>query len=174
MALFDALLLVGARLGQPLMAEPQQLLEYLVFGLIPAAWSPARRPSAALLQRRASPARAQDAGDDHHASPAATVDSRADDPLSTCSAQAVLEVVVAPHCFGCARARALATEVAARYPTLDVWIVDLAQPESVAPPGLVAIPAYVLNGRLIFTGNPTPDALARVLSMAGASDSAIV
>jgi hypothetical protein len=39
---------------------------------------------------------------------------------------------------------------------------------------LVAIPAYVLNGRLIVTGNPTPDALARVLSLAGTSDSAIV
>jgi hypothetical protein len=165
MALFDALLLVAARPGQPLMAEPPQLLEYLAFGCVAAAWIPARHPSAALAQRRASGAGARDMGDDHRASPAAMVDGRADGQLSTRSVQAVLEVLVAPHCFGCARARVLAAEAAARYPSVDVRIVDLAQPESVAPPGLVAIPAYVLNGRLIFTGNPTPGALDRVLAL---------
>jgi Thioredoxin domain len=80
----------------------------------------------------------------------------------------VLEVVVVPHCLSCARARSLAATIAMRYPTLDVRVVDLAQPDVVAPPGIVAVPAYVLNGRVMFTGNPTPDALATVQSQAGA------
>jgi hypothetical protein len=166
MALLDTLLLVRAMPDRPLMAEPQQVLEYLAFGLVAAAWIQVRHPSVTFMQRRARPARAQTVGNDHHASPAATVDGPGDDQLSPHSTPAILEVVVAPHCFGCARARVLAAEVAARYPIVDVRIVDLAQPGSLAPPGLVAIPAYVLDGRLIFTGNPTPDALARTLSLA--------
>jgi hypothetical protein len=45
-----------------------------------------------------------------------------------------------------------------------VRVVDLAQPAVVAPPGIVAVPAYVLIGRVMFTGNPTPDALATVFT----------
>ena len=46
---------------------------------------------------------------------------------------------------------------------LDVRIVDLDMPDAQAPAGIVAIPAYVLDGRLLFTGNPTPWALFAAL-----------
>lgn len=78
----------------------------------------------------------------------------------------VLQVLIAPHCFGCDRARHLAAETQARFPGLTVRVVDLGQSAAPLPRGVVAVPAYVLDGRLLFTGNPTAEALARVLAKA--------
>jgi hypothetical protein len=78
----------------------------------------------------------------------------------------VLQVLIAPHCLGCARATKLAEEAQQRFPGLSVQVVDLDRSRAPLPLGVVAIPAYVLDGRLLFTGNPTGAALARVLAAA--------
>lgn len=75
----------------------------------------------------------------------------------------VLDVIVMAHCGSCARSRELASFVAGTHPDLVVRVVDLGDPGILPPPGLVAIPAYVLNGQIIFTGNPSSDMLVAAL-----------
>jgi hypothetical protein len=49
----------------------------------------------------------------------------------------------------------LAKEAAARYPTIVVRVIDLDQLEGGPPPDpVVAVPTYLLNGRVISLGNP--------------------
>jgi hypothetical protein len=78
----------------------------------------------------------------------------------------VLQVLIVPHCFGCERARQLAAEAQSRFPGLTVRVVDLEQSRAPLPTGVVAVPAYVLDGRLLFTGNPTAEALHQALTEA--------
>ena len=82
----------------------------------------------------------------------------------------VLEVLVAHHCFGCERAQHLAEAARTRFPNLTVRVVDLRHAAGPLPRGLVAVPAYVLNGRLLFTGNPTSDRLFAALAGADAAE----
>ncbi|MGH2367028.1 MAG: hypothetical protein ACRDI2_02425, partial [Chloroflexota bacterium] len=57
-------------------------------------------------------------------------------------------------------AQRLAQEAAARYPDLLVRVVDLEDGAGEAPPDhLVAVPTYVLDGRVISLGNPAPEGL---------------
>jgi hypothetical protein len=79
-----------------------------------------------------------------------------------------LDVYVAPDCFGCTEARRLASEVARRYPHVVVRVVDLEarlttpnRPLTPAevPVDVVAVPTYVLDGRVIALGNPAPEHL---------------
>ncbi len=70
----------------------------------------------------------------------------------------ILEIYVAPNCFGCETARDLASMVRAlAWPDLDVRLLDLSEPDIIIPPMVFAIPTYVLNGRVISLGNPEPD-----------------
>jgi|DewCreStandDraft_2_1066082.scaffolds.fasta_scaffold00475_36 hypothetical protein len=64
-----------------------------------------------------------------------------------------LEIVVAEECPGCAEARAIAAEIQARFPGLqvDVSALDSTRP---VPAKVVATPTYLLNGRVISLGNP--------------------
>jgi len=92
--------------------------------------------------------------------------------LGTVIDRPLLDVLIVPHCFGCERARHLAAETQGHFPELAVQVVDLEASQAPLPRGLIAVPAYVLNGRLLFTGNPTAEALRRALTTAGAvSDS---
>jgi hypothetical protein len=78
----------------------------------------------------------------------------------------VFEVVVAPHCFGCERALGLVAEVQQRFPGLVVRVVELKE-SSPPRPGVVAVPTYLLGGKVLFIGNPTLEALQRALTQAG-------
>lgn len=77
-----------------------------------------------------------------------------------------LEVLIVPHCFGCERAAHLTAEAQARFPGLAVRLVDLERFRAPLPAGVVAVPAYILNGRVLFTGNPTAEALHQALARA--------
>ena len=67
-----------------------------------------------------------------------------------------LEVFVAADCAACAAARRIAADVAYAAPDLVVRVIDIhAEPASV-PASVVAVPTYVLDGRLIHLGNPSP------------------
>ena len=137
----------------PVTVDSLQSLESLAFGLVLTAWMQARGPSSAPVGQVAPLQRGRRHGAPHECAPAR-------------HERTVLEGVVVPLCFSCARARNLAAEVAARYPALDVRVVDLGQPGVRVPRGIVAVPAYVL------TGNPTPGALTVALSLlrAGTND----
>jgi hypothetical protein len=50
-----------------------------------------------------------------------------------------------------------------RFPGLTVRVVDLERSTAPLPSGVVAVPAYVLDGQLLFTGNPTTEALHQAI-----------
>ena len=65
-----------------------------------------------------------------------------------------IDVYVAEHCFGCEEARHLALAAASRFAQLSVRIVDLEREPDARPESLVAVPSYVLDGKVISLGNP--------------------
>jgi alkyl hydroperoxide reductase subunit AhpF len=70
-----------------------------------------------------------------------------------------LEVYVSSHCLNCDEALRLAEEAAARYPHVVVRVVDLDLCGSSPPDPVVAVPTYVLNGRVVSLGNPYAEEL---------------
>jgi alkyl hydroperoxide reductase subunit AhpF len=72
----------------------------------------------------------------------------------------LLEVYVSSECSNCGEAVRLAAEAAARYPHVVVQVIDLEQLHRKPPPDqVVAVPTYVLEGRVVSLGNPYPDEL---------------
>ncbi len=70
----------------------------------------------------------------------------------------ILEIYVAPDCFGCEVARDLAGVVRGLgWPHLEVRLLDLSAPETIRPPAVFAVPTYLLDGRVISLGNPEQD-----------------
>jgi alkyl hydroperoxide reductase subunit AhpF len=70
-----------------------------------------------------------------------------------------LEVYVSSQCLNCDEAVRLAEEAAARYPNVAVRVVDLDLYGGPPPDPVVAVPTYVLNGRVVSLGNPYPEEL---------------
>ncbi len=71
-----------------------------------------------------------------------------------------LEVYVSTMCPNCGEAVRLAEEAAARYPDAVVRVIDLDQLDGRPPPDpVVAVPTYLLNGRVVSLGNPYPEEL---------------
>lgn len=79
------------------------------------------------------------------------------------AAMASLDVYVSRHCFGCPEALRLAEQAARRFPGLVVRVVDLEREPEARPDGLVAVPTYVLDGRVVALGNPRQRDLFRRL-----------
>ena len=70
-----------------------------------------------------------------------------------------LEVYVSSECMNCEDAVRLAEEAAARFPTAIVRVIDLGMQGSPPPDPVVAVPTYVLNGRVVSLGNPDSEEL---------------
>jgi hypothetical protein len=71
------------------------------------------------------------------------------------SIRRILEIYVAPDCFGCETACTLAGMVRALdWPDLEVRLLDLSSPGVTRPATVFAVPTYVLDGRVISLGNP--------------------
>jgi hypothetical protein len=67
----------------------------------------------------------------------------------------VLDIYVTTSCFGSDRARELADRVRAwRVPGVSVQVHDLADPGVVRPESVFAVPAFVIDGRLVSLGTP--------------------
>jgi len=89
--------------------------------------------------------------------------------------QRILDIYVAPDCFGCETARHLANTVRdLGLPNLEVRLLDLSAPNVIRPPAVFAVPTYILDGRVISLGNPEEDWLldqvAPPLPSPGAAD----
>ncbi len=69
-----------------------------------------------------------------------------------------LEVYVSSHCAGCGEAVRLAREAATHFPGMDVRLVDLDDGGEI-PEVVVAVPTYVMDGRVAWLGNPAPEEL---------------
>jgi alkyl hydroperoxide reductase subunit AhpF len=72
-----------------------------------------------------------------------------------------LEVYVSSQCLNCDEAVRLAEEAAALFPSVVVRVIDLDRDVDKGPPPdpVVAVPTYVLNGRVVSLGNPYPEEL---------------
>ena len=67
---------------------------------------------------------------------------------------------VSGECLNCGEAVRLAEEAAERYPSVVVRVIDLDELDGSAPPDpVVAVPTYLLNGRVVSLGNPYPEEL---------------
>jgi alkyl hydroperoxide reductase subunit AhpF len=75
-----------------------------------------------------------------------------------------LDVYVSGECLNCEEAVQLAEEAATRYPNVDVRVIDLDELDGNPPPEpVVAVPTYLLNGRVVSLGNPyAEDLFARL------------
>lgn len=78
----------------------------------------------------------------------------------------LLQIVVASHCFGCEEALRLYQEAIKTFPQISVDFIDIEQVEAKVPAGIFAVPSYLLNGVLLFTGNPAEAELFSALSAA--------
>ncbi len=77
-----------------------------------------------------------------------------------------LEIYVADCCYGCTEARALADSISTRFPGLQVEVISLAAPGTERPASVFAVPTYLLNGELLWLGNPRrEDAIAEIQSI---------
>ena len=76
----------------------------------------------------------------------------------------MLRIVIAGHCFGCEEAERLFHEIRNLLPHLRVELLDIGVEGAILPEGIVAVPAYVLNGETIFLGNPRIEELIEKLT----------
>ena len=76
-----------------------------------------------------------------------------------------LEIYVTDHCWSCEESRRLAAEVRASMRDVEVELVDLNSERR--PSHVFAAPTYVLDGKVIFLGNPHWEALQQKLTAAG-------
>jgi alkyl hydroperoxide reductase subunit AhpF len=75
-----------------------------------------------------------------------------------------LDVYVSSECPNCGEAVPLAEEAAVRYPNIVVRVIDLDQLDGNPPPDpVVAVPTYLLDGRVVSLGNPHPEELFALL-----------
>ena len=74
---------------------------------------------------------------------------------------------MAGHCPSCAETRRLAEAAAARFPHLGVRLVDL-DGGAPLPEAVVAVPTYLMDGQVLWLGNPAPEELFARLSEAAA------
>ena len=72
-----------------------------------------------------------------------------------------LNIYVADHCENCREALRLA-DLAATLPGVDVQVVSLDTYDQI-PQAVVAVPTYLLDGRVISLGNPSPEGLLHLL-----------
>ena len=77
-----------------------------------------------------------------------------------------LEIFVEAGCLSCGRAFELAEGVARLYPGLSVDMIDISDTEREVPEDVFAVPTYVLNGRVVSLGNPSPEDLAAKIDAA--------
>ena len=85
-----------------------------------------------------------------------------------------LEIYVASHCVGCQEAMRIA-DLAQGIAGLDVAVINLdhATPARPVPDNVVAVPTYLLDGRVVSLGNPyREEFLAHLRRHAGRVDQA--
>ena len=92
--------------------------------------------------------------------PDALTSSQAKAPHALQRNAPLLEVYVSSECPNCDEAVLLAEEAAARYPNVVVRLIDLDELGGNPPPDpVVAVPTYLLDGRIVSLGNPYPEEL---------------
>lgn len=73
----------------------------------------------------------------------------------------ILHIYIADDCWSCEETRRIAADAARQFPQIQIELCNMAQDR---PDDVFAVPTYVLNGRVIFLGNPTRADLAQKLT----------
>lgn len=75
-----------------------------------------------------------------------------------------LQVYVEKACWSCAEARRIVADLGPQFPQVMMEVLDITAVAS--PPEVFAVPTYVLDGRIVFLGNPYRQDLHRLLQRA--------
>jgi hypothetical protein len=76
-----------------------------------------------------------------------------------------LDVYIEDTCWACAESRRIVADVAPQFPGIDIELRDLTYER--LPSTVFATPTYVLDGRVIYMGNPTREELIQKLLSTG-------
>ncbi len=68
-----------------------------------------------------------------------------------------LQVYVAEDCWSCRETHRIVADISPQFPQVQVEMLDLENGSQ--PPNVFAVPTYLLDGRVIFLGNPTREQL---------------
>ncbi len=74
----------------------------------------------------------------------------------------VLDIYISENCWSCEESLRIANEVAPLFPNVTLNLVDVQ--ENDVPEEVFAVPTYVLNGKVIYLGNPTREQLIEKLT----------
>jgi len=75
-----------------------------------------------------------------------------------------LQVYVSEDCWTCEETRRMVADVVPQFPEVTVELLDIKTSQH--PEHVFAVPTYLLNGRIIFLGNPTRQQLSQKLAAA--------
>lgn len=77
-----------------------------------------------------------------------------------------LDVYISPDCWSCQETPRIVADVSALLPDILIKIIDV---ESMAEPpeAVFAVPTYLVNGRVVSLGNPTPEELLQKIAHVG-------
>ncbi|MGD2078734.1 MAG: hypothetical protein PVH18_10145 [Chloroflexota bacterium] len=79
-----------------------------------------------------------------------------------------LDVYISDNCWSCNVTREIVAEIGPQFPSITIELRDIGDERR--PSCVFATPTYVLDGRTIFLGNPTPEQLQHKLEDAQAAD----
>ncbi len=72
-----------------------------------------------------------------------------------------MQVYVKEDCWTCEETHRIIADVAPHFPNIQVDLINLEG--ETRPEAVFAVPTYLLNGRVIFLGNPVRDELCKKL-----------
>ncbi|MGB3716223.1 MAG: thioredoxin family protein [Candidatus Promineifilaceae bacterium] len=72
-----------------------------------------------------------------------------------------LDVYIEDTCWACSESRRIVADIAHRVPDVDIELRNL--DDARRPSAVFATPTYVLDGRVIYMGNPTREELIEKL-----------
>jgi hypothetical protein len=75
-----------------------------------------------------------------------------------------LDVYVASHCLTCSATWELVERTRQRFPRLTITVHDIEQDPAVCHPEIIAVPTYMLDGRVLCIGNPEEGVLWAALA----------
>jgi alkyl hydroperoxide reductase subunit AhpF len=75
-----------------------------------------------------------------------------------------LEVYISKGCWNCDESQRIVADMRAQFPKMNIRLHDMTDDE--LPGNVFAVPTYVLNGRVLYVGNPRPDELKARLATA--------
>ncbi len=81
--------------------------------------------------------------------------------------QHIMQVVIADDCPMCVFSEDVVGFARRTYPNLKIDLLNLSNPDTICPENIFATPTYLLNGQIIFLGNPSFEELGDCLESVG-------